>query len=131
MTSVHSLTEVNQAGIAMLTLLKFSTHDCQACQRMRAIDSRVASELGLAFVDVDLRHPEIYGRYRQILLRQHPLKSTLALPSYLLVSDPDGDAIIHTELVGSMPESEFRSQLQALIPAQAAGSSALPQGPGD
>lgn len=116
----------------MLTLLKYSTHDCHACQSMAAIDSKVATELGLAFVDVDLRSPEIYKRYRRILLEQHPLKSALALPCYLLVGDPEGRAVIHAEIVGAMPEQEFRSRLQALIrELPSVMASAAPAGPDD
>lgn len=116
----------------MLTLLKYSTHDCHACQSMAAIDSKVAAELGLAFIDVDLCNPEIYKHYRRILLEQHPLKSALALPSYLLVSDPEEWAQIHAEIVGAMPEQEFRSRLQALIRrVSSVMASAAPAGPDD
>lgn len=114
----------------MLALLKFSTHDCHACQSMAAIDAMVAAELDLAFVDVDLRNPEVYRHYRPILLRQHPLKGTLALPSYLLVSDPEGQAQIHAEIVGAMPEQDFRSRLQSLVSEGArVMASAAPAGP--
>lgn len=117
---------------AMLTLLKFSTHDCQACQSMVGIDSRVAAGMGLAFIDVDLRNPETYRTYRPILLRQHPLKSGLALPSYLLVSDLEGDAEVQGEIVGAMPEQEFRTCLLSLMPdATLVTASAAPAGPGD
>jgi hypothetical protein len=104
-------------AIAMLTLLKFSTHDCHACQSMASIDSKVAAELGLAFVDVDMRDTELYRRFRHVLLRQHPGKSAVALPSYFLMSDQEGDAQVHAELVGAMPEPEFRSHLESLIRA--------------
>jgi hypothetical protein len=99
---------------------------------MTAIDSKVATELGLGFTDVDLRNPMVYGRYRHILLRQHPLKSTLSLPCYLLVSDPEGEAQIHGEIVGAMPEQEFRSRLQSLMDdAASVRQSAAPAGPDD
>lgn len=58
----------------MLTLLKYSTHDCSICQAAAAYDSRIANELGLAFVDVNLRDPDIYRRFRLVLLHQYPLK---------------------------------------------------------
>lgn len=117
---------------AMLTLLKFSTHDCPACQSMVGIDARVTAELGLDFIDVDLRNPETYRKYRSILLRQHPLKSTLSLPCYLLVSDPEGEAQIHGEIVGAMPEQEFRSRLQSLMDdAASVRQSAAPARPDD
>jgi hypothetical protein len=116
----------------MLTLLKFSTHDCHACQSMAAIDAKVAAELGLGFVDVDMRDPEIYGRHRHLLLRQHPMKHVVALPSYFLVSDPEGEARIHSEFVGAMPEQEFRSRLEALIrEATPVTAGAAPAGPDD
>lgn len=112
---------------ATLTVLKFSTHDCQACESMIGIDSRVAFEMGLAFIDVDLRDPETYRKYRPILLRQHPFKSGLALPSYLLVGDLDGDAAVHGEIVGAIPEQEFRACIQSLMPdANLVTASAVP-----
>ncbi len=116
----------------MLTLLKFSTQDCPACESMAAIDSQVATDMGLAFVNVDMRDPETYRHYRQVLLRRHPSKNMLALPSYFLVSDPEGDAEIYGEVIGSMAEQEFRSMLLELMAAApAAGSWAVPAGQGD
>lgn len=116
----------------MLTLLKFSTHDCQACERMVGVDSRVAAGMGLAFIDVDLRNPETYRKFRPILLRQHPAKSGLALPSYLLVSDLEGDAEVHGEIVGAMSEQEFRTCIQSLMPdATRVTAKAALAGPGD
>jgi hypothetical protein len=114
----------------MLTLLKFSAHDCHACQSMVSIDSKVAAELGLAFVDVDMRDTELYRRFRHVLLRQYPTKSAVALPSYFLVSDPEGNADVHAELVGAMPEPEFRSRLESLIrEANTVTLRAAPAGP--
>ena len=116
----------------MLTLLEFSTHDCQGCESMIGIDSRVAGEMGLFFIDVDLRDPETYRKYRPILLRQHHLKSGLALPSYLLVGDLEGDAEVHGEIVGAMPEQEFRACIQNLLPdATQVMAHAVPAGSGD
>lgn len=76
---------------------------------MAEFDSTVATELGLDFVDVDMRDPESYRPYRPILLRQHPLKTELALPAYLLVNDADGECVIHAEINGAMPRDRFRA----------------------
>lgn len=100
---------------ARLTLLKYSTHDCPACQAMAPFDVQVATAMGLAFVDVDLKSPEIYGRYRKILLQQYPLKRELGLPTYLLVEQPEGAFAIHGEISGGMPEPAFRDKLARLL----------------
>jgi hypothetical protein len=42
----------------MRTLMKFSTHDCPACQEMAGFDAAVAAELGFAFVDIDMKNIE-------------------------------------------------------------------------
>ena len=100
---------------ALLTLLKYSTHDCPACQGMAAFDATVAMAMGLALIDVDMKSPEIYGRYRKILLRQYPLKRELGLPTYLLVENPDGVFVIRGEISGGMPEPTFRDKLRGLV----------------
>jgi hypothetical protein len=99
----------------MLTLLKYSTHDCSICQRMATFDAKVADDLGLAFVDVDMKNPLIYGRYRKILLHHYPLKQNLGLPTYLLVESPEGDFSIHGEIAGGLPEDRFQARLQELL----------------
>jgi hypothetical protein len=79
-----------------------------------------------------MKDTALYKRFRHILLQQHPSRSSLALPTYLLVSDPDGQALVHAEIVGAMPEQEFRSRIQGLIPeATQVRASAAPAGPGD
>ncbi|MFQ6540096.1 MULTISPECIES: thioredoxin family protein [Aphanothece] len=117
-----------------LFLLKYSTHDCSVCRSMSAFDAKVAGDLGLSFVDVDLRNPEVYRRYRKILLTRFPYKQSLALPTYLLVDEPSGDFSILGEVIGGMPEQVFRDGLQALLPPDRAaeGASARPRslGPG-
>lgn len=99
----------------MLTLLKYGTHDCSICQRMATFDSRVADGLGLTFMDVDMKNPMIYGRYRKVLLHRYPLKHNLGLPTYLLVSNPEGDFSIHGEIAGGLPEDKFQARLQDLL----------------
>lgn len=101
--------------IAVLTLLKYSTHDCSICQRMATFDARVAAELGLAFVDVDMKNPLIYGRYRKVLLHHYPLKQNLGLPTYLLVENPEENFSIHGEIAGGLPEDRFLARLQELL----------------
>lgn len=99
----------------MLTLLKYSTHDCSICRTTAAYDSKIATEMGLAFVDVDLENPEIYRRFRAVLLKQYPLKKKLMLPTYILAEDPEGDFKNHDEVSGKPPEDMFRSLLEELI----------------
>ena len=38
-------------------------------------------------------------------------------PTYLLVSDPDGDFSIEGELKGGMPKGDFRTRLAELLPS--------------
>jgi thiol-disulfide isomerase/thioredoxin len=102
----------------MVSLLKFGTHDCPLCQRMADFDSRVATALGLAFVNVDMKDPQVYGRYRKVLLQHYPLKHELHLPTYLLVDDPEGAFSIHGEVVGPCSEAEFKTRLQALLSSE-------------
>ncbi|MCP9927744.1 thioredoxin family protein [Cyanobium sp. CH-040] len=99
----------------MLTLLKYSTPECPVCRTMATFDARVAEELAVAYVVVDLTSPEIYRRYRGILLQKYPLKRELKLPTYLLVDDPEGDFTIHGDISGGLPEDLFRSRLEALV----------------
>lgn len=105
----------------MLTLLKYSTPECSICQAMAAFDAKVAKELGIAYVVVDLKTPEIYRRYRGVLLQQYPLKRELKLPTYILVDEPEGAFTIHGDLSGGLPESVFRTRLEELIATAAAG----------
>lgn len=99
----------------MLTLLKYSTHDCSICRATAVYDSKIAAEMGLKFVNVDLKNPEIYRRFRSVLLKQYPLKKELMLPTYILVENPEGDFEIHGEISGGPTEGMFRSLLEELI----------------
>lgn len=85
---------------------------------MVGIDSRVAAEHDLTFIDVNINDTETYKHYRPILLEQHPERTSIALPTYLLVSDPDNNHQIHGEITGAMSEAEFREHLSGLIQKQ-------------
>jgi len=84
---------------------------------MSHYDSAVATELGCEFVSVMLQDTEMYRKYRKILLQQYPKKEGMGWPTYLIVSDPEGDFTIHAELKGGMPKGEFRTKLTALLPS--------------
>ena len=99
-----------------LTVLKFSSEDCGTCHRMSHYDSKVAEELGCAFVSVMLQDTETYRKYRKVLLAQYPNKEGMGWPTYLVVEDPDGEFMIHGELKGGMPKGDFRPKLAALLP---------------
>jgi hypothetical protein len=99
----------------VLTLLKYSTLDCPACQAAALYDARIAEECGLAFVNVDLRDPAVYRRFRPVLMQQYPLKKEMRVPAYILVDDPEGDFRIYGEISGGPPESMFRSLLEGLL----------------
>lgn len=98
----------------MLALVKFSSHDCSACEFMAGFDSRMATDMGLEFIDVNMKNLQSYRHYRRILLQQHPLRRELELPTYFLVLDPDGDFHVQGEIVGSMTQENFRQRLEAL-----------------
>ena len=100
----------------MLHVLKFSSEDCGTCHRMSHYDEVVCSELGCSFVSVMLQDTDTYRRYRRVLLAQYPNKEGMGWPTYLLVTDPEGDFTIHGELLyyalypnnfKSSPESEM------------------------
>ena len=101
----------------MPTVLKFSSEDCGTCHRMSHYDSKVAEELGLGFVSVMLQDTETYRKYRKVLMAQYPNKEGMGWPTYLIVTDPEGEFVIHGELKGGMPKGDFRDKLSALIPA--------------
>jgi len=50
------------------------------------------------------------------LMAQYPNKDGMGWPTYLVVTDPEGEFAIHGELKGGMPKGDFRSRLQALLP---------------
>ena len=100
----------------MLHLLKFSSEDCGPCHRMSHYDELVCTELGCTFVSVMLQDTETYRRFRRVLLAQYPNKEGMGWPTYLLVSDPEGNFTIHGELKGGMPKGDFRQRLSDLLP---------------
>jgi hypothetical protein len=83
---------------------------------MSHYDATVCSELGFSFVSVMLQDTEAYRRYRRVLLAQYPDKQGMGWPTYLLVSDPEGEFTIHGELKGGMPKGDFRTRLSNLLP---------------
>jgi hypothetical protein len=103
--------------MASLTDLKFSSEECGTCHRMSNYDAKVAEELGLAFISVMLQDTEVYRRYRKVLMAQYPNKEGMGWPTYLVVTDPEGEFTIHGELKGGMPKGDFRTRLSALLPA--------------
>ena len=84
---------------------------------MSHYDGKVAEELGCSFVSVMLQDTEAYRKYRRILLAQYPNKEGMGWPTYLLVSDPEGEFTIEGELKGGMQKGEFREKLSALLKA--------------
>jgi len=103
--------------IPMLHVLKFSSEDCGTCHRMSHYDASVCVELGCTFVSVMLQDTEVYRRYRKVLMAQYPNKEGMGWPTYLVVTDPEGEFTIHGELKGGMPKGDFRTRLSALLPA--------------
>ena len=101
-------------------LLKFSSEDCGTCHRMSHYDASVAEALGCSFVSVMLQDTEVYRKYRKVLLAQYPNKEGMGWPTYLLVSNPEAEFVIHGELKGGMPKGDFRTKLQALLDASPA-----------
>ena len=99
----------------MPTVLKFSSEDCGTCHRMSHYDGKVAEELGLGFVSVMLQDTETYRKYRKVLMAQYPNKEGMGWPTYLIVTDPEGEFVVHGELKGGMPKGDFRDKLQALV----------------
>jgi hypothetical protein len=100
----------------MLHVLKFSSEDCGTCHRMSHYDASVCGELGVTFVSVMMQDITTYRRYRNVLLAQYPDKQGMGWPTYLVVSDPEGEFTIHGELRGGMPKGDFRQKLSALLP---------------
>ena len=98
-----------------LTIIKFSSDDCGTCHRMSHYDSLVSEELGCLFVNVMLQDTESYRKYRRILLSKYPNKDGMGWPTYLLVTDPEGDFTVVGELKGGMPKGDFRLRLSKLV----------------
>ncbi len=101
-----------------LTVIKFSSEDCGICHKMSHYDQKVATELGLDFVDVKMQDTATYRKYRQILLTQYPDKSEMGWPTYLVCEAPEGEFKIVGEVKGGHPKGEFRSRLQAIVDSE-------------
>ena len=97
-----------------LTLLKFSSEDCGTCHRMSHYDSNVATELGCDFIGVMLQDTDVYRKYRKVLLSKYPNKEGMGWPTYLLVTDPEGDFKVLCELKGGMQKGDFRKRLNSI-----------------
>jgi hypothetical protein len=82
---------------------------------MSFYDQKVATELGLDFIDVKMQDRATYGKYRKILLQQYPTKEGMGWPTYLICDNPDGEFQIIGELRGGHPKGDFRQKLQAII----------------
>ena len=83
---------------------------------MSNYDAKVAEELGLEFVSVLLQDTNTYRLYRKVLLAQYPNKEGMGWPTYLVVSDPEADFVIHGEVKGGMPKGDFRERIRATLP---------------
>jgi thiol-disulfide isomerase/thioredoxin len=101
----------------MATVLKFSSEDCGTCHRMAHYDAKVATELGLEFVSVMLQDTVTYRRYRKVLLSQYPNQEGMGWPTYLVVSDPEAEFVVHGEVKGGMAKGEFRERLTEVAAA--------------
>jgi hypothetical protein len=82
---------------------------------MAGFDQSVAGVLGLDFIDVNMKDLDSYLPFRELLLQQHPKKREFSLPTYFLVSELEGNACVHAEIIGAMQEDAFRERLSALI----------------
>ncbi|MEB3358825.1 MAG: thioredoxin family protein [Synechococcales bacterium] len=98
-----------------LTVIKFSSEDCGICHKMSFYDQKVATELGLDFVDVKMQDTATYRKYRKILLSQYPDKAGMGWPTYLVCESPEGDFSILGEVKGGHPKGDFRNRLKAVL----------------
>ncbi len=97
-------------------VIKFSSADCGICHKMSFYDEKVATELGLDFVNVKMQDTATYRKYRKILLTQYPDKSAMGWPTYLVCEKPESDDVqILGEVKGGHPKGDFRSKLQAVL----------------
>ncbi|EKV02282.1 hypothetical protein Lepto7375DRAFT_4505 [Leptolyngbya sp. PCC 7375] len=97
------------------SVLKFSSEDCGICHKMSFYDAKVASELGLEFIDIKMQDTATYRKYRRVLLTQYPDKSDMGWPTYIICEEPEGEFKILGEVKGGHPKGEFRKRLQAVI----------------
>jgi hypothetical protein len=98
-----------------LSVIKFSSEDCGICHKMAFYDQKVATELGLEFVDVKMQDTATYRKYRKILLAQYPDKSEMGWPTYIICNSPEDEFEIVGEVKGGHPKGEFRTRLQAVL----------------
>ena len=82
---------------------------------MSEFDQEVARSLGLNFKDLSVRDFEIIEYYRRILPGLDLRRTEVALPTYLLVDDIDGDFCIQGEVVGPMSEEAFQDLVSSLV----------------
>ena len=95
--------------------MRFGTHDCPVCQEMAGFDASVAAELGLSFVDVNLKNIDSYCAYRKYLLYHRSGRREIALPTYILVDLRGDDFAVHGEMTGSMSRERFRVYLEEMV----------------
>jgi hypothetical protein len=95
--------------------MRFSTHDCPACQEMAGFDASVAAELGFSFVDINMKNIESYRVYRKYLLYHRAGRRDIALPTYILVDLHGDDFAVYGELTGSLPRDCFRASLEDMV----------------
>jgi hypothetical protein len=96
-------------------LVKFSSEDCGICHKMSFYDAKVATELGLQFIDVKMQDTATYRKYRNILIAQYPDKSGMGWPTYFVCNDPDAEFQVLGEVKGGHPKGEFRKRLQGIL----------------
>ncbi len=82
---------------------------------MSHYDSKVTEELNCQFIDVKMQDVQMYRKYRHILLEKYPDKQGIGWPTYLLVTEPDGEYKLLGELKGGMQKGDFRDKLTKLI----------------
>ena len=94
--------------------MRFSTHDCPACQEMAGFDASVAAELGFSFVDIDMKNIESYRVYRKYFLYHRSARREIALPTCILADLHSDNFTVHGELTGLMPRDRFRASLEGM-----------------
>jgi len=97
------------------SVIKFSSEECGICHKMSFYDEKVATELGLQFIDVKMQDTATYRKYRKILLTQYPDKEGMGWPTYIVCENPEGAFKILGEVKGGHAKGEFRERLQAVI----------------
>ena len=61
----------------------------------------------MELVTVMLQDVETYRKYRKVLLARYPKKEGMGWPTYLVVSNPEGDFTIHGEVKGRYAQGRF------------------------